>query len=62
MPIERHGKNTMLYNSIYDSIDLLVKAKADTKSIIIFTDGKTQMLQEFESWQDEIMIDMLKKI
>jgi ubiquinone biosynthesis protein COQ9 len=29
---------------------------------IIFADGKAQMLQEFESWQDQIMINMLEKI
>lgn len=40
--IDRHGKNTMLYESIYDSIDLLKKTDAETKSIIIFSDGKDE--------------------
>ena len=49
------------------SDELIYKAETNCNFItgyhhIIFTDGKTQMLQEFESWQDEIMIDMLKKI
>lgn len=37
--IERHGKKTQLFNSIYDSIDLLSKIENSKKAIIVLTDG-----------------------
>ncbi len=40
--IERHGKRTLLYNSIYDSIELFDKVKQLNKKIIVFTDGKDE--------------------
>ena len=40
--IETHGKNTLLYNSIYDSIDLLNRADVLKKAVIVFTDGKDE--------------------
>lgn len=40
--IERHGKFTLLYNAIYDSIDLLNKTNAERKAVIVFTDGKDE--------------------
>lgn len=40
--IKRHGKKTMLYNSIFDSIDLLKDTSGSSKSVIIFTDGKDE--------------------
>lgn len=40
--IERHGKKTLLYNAIYDSIDLLNRVNALRKAVIVFTDGKDE--------------------
>lgn len=40
--VQRHGKYTLLYNSLYDSIELLKKANITRKSIIVFTDGKDE--------------------
>ena len=40
--IERHGKKTLLYNSIYDSIELFDKVKQINKKVIVFTDGKDE--------------------
>jgi len=40
--IKKEGKSTLLYNSIYDSIDLLSKVKSNRKIIIVFTDGKDE--------------------
>ncbi len=40
--IERHGSKTLLYTSIYDSIELLDKAKLINKKVIVFTDGKDE--------------------
>ncbi len=40
--IERHGKKTLLYNSIYDSIELFDKVKQANKKVIVFTDGKDE--------------------
>ena len=49
------------------SDELIYKAEANCGFTtgyhhIIFADGKTQMLQEFESWQDEMLLHKLKKI
>jgi VWFA-related protein len=40
--IQRHGKKTMLYNSIHDSIVLFEKIQQNNKKIIVFTDGKDE--------------------
>lgn len=40
--IERHGKKTHLYDSIYDSIELFDKVKQANKKVIVFTDGKDE--------------------
>lgn len=40
--VKRHGKKTLLYNAIYDSIVLLDKVKQVNKKIIVFTDGKDE--------------------
>lgn len=40
--VKRHGKKTLLYNAIYDSILLLDKVKQVNKKIIVFTDGKDE--------------------
>ena len=38
----RYGKSTCLYDSIYDTIDMLGKAPKGRKSVIMFTDGKDE--------------------
>lgn len=40
--IERHGNKTLLYDSIYDSIELFDKVDQINKKIIVFTDGKDE--------------------
>jgi VWFA-related protein len=40
--IQRHGKKTMLYNSIHDSLVLFEKIQQTNKKIIVFTDGKDE--------------------
>ncbi|MDY6932623.1 MAG: VWA domain-containing protein [Spirochaetota bacterium] len=40
--VQRHGTKTMLYNCIYDSINLLTKADVLKKAVIVFTDGKDE--------------------
>ncbi|MDY6967618.1 MAG: VWA domain-containing protein [Spirochaetota bacterium] len=40
--ITTHGKKTLLYNCIYDSIDLLHKADVPKKAVIVFTDGRDE--------------------
>jgi VWFA-related protein len=40
--VKRHGKKTLLYSAIYDSIELLDKVKQINKKIIVFTDGKDE--------------------
>ena len=37
--IERHGSNTLLYNAIYDAIQLLDDVQAENRAIVVFTDG-----------------------
>ncbi|MBP8081847.1 MAG: FHA domain-containing protein [Spirochaetes bacterium] len=39
---KQEGKNTLLYNSIYDSIELLSKNGEERKAVIIWTDGKDE--------------------
>jgi hypothetical protein len=38
----RYGKSTCLYDSAYDTIDILSKAPAGRKAVILFTDGKDE--------------------
>ena len=40
--VTRHGKKTLLYNAMYDSIDLIEKIKQSNKKILIFTDGRDE--------------------
>lgn len=40
--IERHGKDTRLYDAVYDSIELLDKIKGGRKGVVVFTDGKDE--------------------
>jgi len=40
--IKRHGNRTLLYTSIYDSIELLDKVRLINKKVIVFTDGKDE--------------------
>lgn len=40
--IAAHGTKTLLFNSIFDSIDHLQKEKGTHKGIIVFTDGKDE--------------------
>ena len=39
---KQEGKNTLLYNSIYDSIELLSKNGGERKAVVIWTDGKDE--------------------
>ena len=54
--VERHGKKTLLYNSLYDSIELLNKVEQDNKKIIVFTDGK----DEGSSVRDDDIIQLAR--
>ena len=38
----RYGKSTCLYDSLYDTIDMLGKAPNGRKAVILFTDGKDE--------------------
>ncbi|MFH0976594.1 MAG: FHA domain-containing protein [Spirochaetota bacterium] len=40
--IERHGTKTLLYNALYDSVELLKKTDSSRKAVIVFTDGKDE--------------------
>ncbi len=40
--IEQHGDKTLLFDAIYDSIDILSKVEVFRKAIIVFTDGKDE--------------------
>lgn len=40
--IEQHGTKTLLYNAIYDSLDLLSRAEGSARAVIVFTDGKDE--------------------
>lgn len=40
--ITAHGEKTLLYNSLFDSIDKLQKMKGSDKGVIVFTDGKDE--------------------
>ncbi len=40
--IQRHGKKTLLYDSIYDSIVLFDSIRELNKKIVVFTDGKDE--------------------
>jgi len=55
--IERRGTKTMLFDSIYDSIDLLQDVSSERKRIIVFTDGK----DEGSSVRDDDVIELARK-
>ncbi|MBN2433795.1 MAG: VWA domain-containing protein [Spirochaetes bacterium] len=40
--IEQSGTNTVLYDAIYDSIDLISRVEGNRKAVVIFTDGKNE--------------------
>ncbi len=40
--IDRHGTKTLLYNAIYDSIELVSRTDSGRKAIVVFTDGKDE--------------------
>jgi hypothetical protein len=40
--IERHGRKTLLYDAIYDSINQYDKIQTKNKKIMVFTDGKDE--------------------
>ncbi|HPR37979.1 MAG TPA: VWA domain-containing protein, partial [Spirochaetota bacterium] len=40
--VERHGTRTMLYDAIYDAIELVSRAKSIRKGVVVFTDGKDE--------------------
>ena len=40
--INRHGKKTLLFNAIYDSLELFEKVNQINRKIIVFTDGKDE--------------------
>jgi len=40
--IDQHGTETLLFDSVYDSIDILSRVEALRKGIIVFTDGKDE--------------------
>ncbi|MDA3899971.1 MAG: VWA domain-containing protein [Spirochaetes bacterium] len=40
--IEQHGSKTVLYDAIYDSIDLISRVEGSRKAVVIFTDGKNE--------------------
>lgn len=43
LSVERHGTKTLLYDSLYDALELLGRAESGRrKGIIIFTDGKDE--------------------
>jgi VWFA-related protein len=54
--IRRHGKKTLLYNSIHDSIVLFEKIEQNNKKIIVFTDGK----DEGSSIKDDDIIQLAR--
>jgi len=40
--VERHGSLTMLYDAIYDAIELVSRAKTARRGVVVFTDGKDE--------------------
>ncbi len=40
--VERHGTQTMLYDAIYDSIELVSSEKSARRGVVFFTDGKDE--------------------
>lgn len=40
--INRHGKKTLLYDAIHDSLELFENVKQKNRKIIVFTDGKDE--------------------
>lgn len=54
--IRRHGTRTLLYNSIFDSLEVLESIKGKSKAVIVFTDGK----DEGSSVNEDDIIKMAK--
>jgi VWFA-related protein len=40
--VQRHGKRTLLYNALYNSMELLNKTDIPRKAVLVFTDGKDE--------------------
>lgn len=40
--VERHGTKTMLYDAIYDGIELVSSSKSIRRGVVVFTDGKDE--------------------
>ena len=40
--VDRHGTKTLLYNSIYDAMKLLVDGETANRAVVVFTDGKDE--------------------
>ena len=40
--VSRHGSRTLLYDAIYDSMELLGKVESSRRGVIVFTDGKDE--------------------
>jgi len=40
--VERHGSLTMLYDAVYDAIELVSRTKTARKGVVVFTDGKDE--------------------
>jgi VWFA-related protein len=40
--IRRHGSRTLLYNSLFDSLEVLDRIEGKRKAVIVFTDGKDE--------------------
>jgi len=56
--LERHGNRTLLYNSIYDSLDLLGDVSGKRRTVIVFTDGR----DEGSSVNDEDIIKFARSM
>ncbi|MBN2402215.1 MAG: VWA domain-containing protein [Spirochaetes bacterium] len=40
--IERHGRKTLLYDTLFDAVKLLNKVDSPRKALVVFTDGKDE--------------------
>lgn len=40
--INQHGTKTLLYDALYDSIDLVTRSESTRKAVVLFTDGKDE--------------------
>jgi VWFA-related protein len=55
--IQNRGSRTLLYNTIFDALELLNQVKGERKALIVFTDGK----DEGSSVTDNDVIDFSRK-